>query len=148
MRHRVEGRKLGRPSGHRLAMMRNLAVSLIMNERIKTTLARAKELRKVAEKMITLGKRGDLSARRQAAAFLNSKEATKKLFEELAPRFKKRNGGYTRIIRVGWRPGDGAPVSLIEFLPEEKEEKKKKAKRKKGSAKQEKKAAEQKPDSP
>lgn len=125
MRHRVEGRKLGRPSGHRLAMMRNLMVSLIRHERIKTTLARAKELRKVAEKMITLAKRGDLSARRQAAQFLNSKAETKKLFEELAQRFKKRNGGYTRIMRLGWRPGDGAPISLIEFLPEVREEKKK-----------------------
>ncbi len=133
MRHRVEGRKLGRPSGHRVAMMRNLMVSLIRHERIKTTLARAKELRKVAERMITLAKRGDLSARRQAAQFLNSKAETKKLFEELAQRFKKRNGGYTRIMRLGWRPGDGAPISLIEFLPEVKEEKKRKVSRKKSS---------------
>lgn len=116
MRHRVAGRKLSRHTQHRRWMFRNMLVSLLDHERLKTTLAKAKELRMWADKIITLGKRNDLHARRQAFALLRSEDIVKKLFEEIAPRFKDRQGGYTRIYRIGWRRGDAAPLSLIELV--------------------------------
>ncbi|EAT15198.1 50S ribosomal protein L17 [Desulfuromonas acetoxidans] len=119
MRHNKSGRRLGRNSSHRAAMLRNMVTSLIDHERITTTDARAKEVRKIAEKMITLGKRGDLHARRQALSVIREKEVVAKLFDRLAPRFSERAGGYTRIIKVGNRLGDNAPVSIIEFVDQE-----------------------------
>ncbi len=116
MRHRKGGRKLNRSSSHRKALMRNMVTSLLDHERIETTDAKAKELRSNAEKMITLGKRGDLHARRQALSVIRSKEVTAKLFDELAERFRDRPGGYTRVIKVGNRVGDAAPVSIIELV--------------------------------
>jgi large subunit ribosomal protein L17 len=116
MRHRKGRRILGRSSSHRQALLRNMVTSLLEHERIQTTDAKAKELRRVAERMITLGKRGDLHARRQALSVLRSKEVTAKLFDELADRFRERPGGYTRIMKVGQRNGDAAPMSLIELL--------------------------------
>ena len=118
MRHRKSGRKLGRSSSHRKALMRNMVTSLLDHERIETTDAKAKELRGMADRMITLGKRGDLHARRQALSVLRSKEVTAKLFDELAERFRDRPGGYTRVIKVGNRVGDAAPVSIIELVEE------------------------------
>ena len=115
MRHRVSGRKLSRPTQHRELMFRNMVVSLITHERIKTTLPKAKELRSWADKIVTLGKKGDLAARRRAFDLLRDRDAVKKLFEEIAPRFKERQGGYTRIYKIGWRTGDAAPLSLIEL---------------------------------
>ena len=117
-------RKLGRTSDHRKALLRTLATDLIINERIETTEARAKELRSVVEKLITLGKRGGLHARRQAAAYVrkevaneeNNQDALQKLFSDLAPRFADRQGGYTRILKVGPRRGDAAPMVIIEFV--------------------------------
>jgi large subunit ribosomal protein L17 len=127
MRHRVGQRKLGRTTSHRLAMLRNMATSLLLHERIRTTDAKAKEVRRVAEKMITLGKRGDLHARRLAAAFLRGKEVTKKVFSELADRYKDVPGGYTRIVKLGPRKGDGAMMSIVELVrPGEKEASKRK----------------------
>lgn len=116
MRHRVGQRKLGKPSSHRLAMLRNMATSLVLHERIRTTDAKAKELRRIAERMITLGKRGDLHARRQAAGVLREKKATSKVFTELADRYRDIAGGYTRIVKLGPRHGDGAMVSLVELV--------------------------------
>jgi large subunit ribosomal protein L17 len=116
MRHRVAGRKLSRHTQHRRWMFRNMLVSLLDHERLRTTLAKAKELRMWADKIITLGKRNDLHARRQAFALLRSEDIVKKLFGEIAPRFKDRQGGYTRIYRIGWRHGDAAPLSLIELV--------------------------------
>ena len=116
MRHRNSGRKLGVNQTHTKAILRGLATNLIRHERITTTDARAKELRIVADNMITLAKRGDLHARRQAAAYLLEPEMVKKLFAELGPRFTERNGGYTRILKVGNRAGDNAPMSIIEYL--------------------------------
>jgi large subunit ribosomal protein L17 len=115
MRHRNQGRKLKRTSAHRKALFRNLVLALVKHERIKTTDAKAKELRRYADRMVTLGKRGDLAARRMAFAFMQSRDAVKRLFDELAPRFKERNGGYTRIVKFGWRRGDAAPLSIVEF---------------------------------
>ena len=115
MRHQKTGRKLGRTSSHRLATMRNMVSSLIEHGRIKTTDIKAKELRIVADKMVTLGKRGDLHARRRAMRTLRGKTIAKKLFDEVAPRFADVNGGYTRIIKFGRRPGDNALMSFIEF---------------------------------
>ena len=115
MRHLNQGRKLNRTSSHRKALFRNLVLSLIEHERIKTTDAKAKELRRYADRMVTLGKRGDLSARRLAFAFIQSRDAVKKLFDEIAPRFKDRAGGYTRVVKYGVRRGDAAPLSIIEF---------------------------------
>ncbi len=116
MRHRNAGRKLNRDSAHRLTMLRNMVTSLLEHERIVTTLPKAKELRRVAEKMITLGKRGDLHARRQAASYVRSKSLVTKLFNDLAPQYADRQGGYTRIIRTGVRPGDAASMALIELV--------------------------------
>ena len=115
MRHQKTGRKLGRTSSHRLATMRNMVSSLIEHGRIKTTDIKAKELRIVADKMVTLGKKGDLHARRRAMRTLRGKTIAKKLFDEVAPRFADVNGGYTRIIKFGRRPGDNALMSFIEF---------------------------------
>ena len=109
-------RKLGRPTYHRVAMLRNLTASLLINGRIVTTTTRAKELRKVAEKMITLGKRGDLHARRQALAYIYDKDVVYKLFEEIAPKYAERNGGYTRIMKLGPRRGDAAEMVIIELV--------------------------------
>jgi len=99
-------------------MFRNMVTSLLMEERIKTTDAKAKELRRIAERMVTLGKRGHLHARRQALAYVRSETAVKKLFDELSVRYRDRAGGYTRIIKLGWREGDNAPISMVEFLQE------------------------------
>jgi len=132
MRHRVAGRKLSRHTQHRRWMFRNMLVSLLDHERLTTTLAKAKELRSWADKIITLGKRNDLHARRQAFALLRSEDIVKKLFVEIAPRFKDRQGGYTRIYRMGWRQGDAAPLSLIEWVTAAPTEEKKKSTVKKG----------------
>jgi large subunit ribosomal protein L17 len=113
MRHLNQGRKLNRTSAHRKALFRNLVLSLVRYERIKTTDAKAKELRRYADRMVTLGKRGDLAARRLAYNFMQSREAVKKLFDEIAPRFKDRAGGYTRVVKFGMRRGDAAPISII-----------------------------------
>jgi large subunit ribosomal protein L17 len=110
-----QGRKLNRTSAHRKALFRNLVLALVEHERIKTTDAKAKELRRYADRMVTLGKRGDLAARRLAFAFMQSRDAVKKLFDQIAPRFKDRNGGYTRVVKFGVRRGDAAPISIIEF---------------------------------
>jgi len=116
MRHRKSGRRLGRDSAHRKALFRNMVTSLMEHERIQTTDAKAKELRPIADRMITLGKRGDLHARRQAAAFLRDKGVTSKVFGELADRYRERPGGYTRVIKIGHRVGDAAPVSIVELV--------------------------------
>jgi len=126
MRHLNSGFKLGRQPAHRRATLRNLVTNLIEKERIHTTLLRAKATRPLAERMITLGKRDSLHSRRQAAAFLMTPNATKKLFADLAPRFADRPGGYTRIIRTGWRIGDGAELAIIEFIGFELKKKEKK----------------------
>jgi large subunit ribosomal protein L17 len=109
-------RKLGRTSGHRKALLRNQVTSLVLHGRIETTEMKAKSIKPLADKMITLGKRGDLAARRQAAAFLLDPAAVKKLFDEVAPRYSDRNGGYTRIIKTGVRRGDAAPMAIIEWV--------------------------------
>ena len=116
MRHRIAGRKLGRKTPHRISMFRNMVTSLLDKERIRTTLPRAKEARPIAERMITLGKRESLHARRQALAFVKDPEVVSKLFKTLAPRFAERKGGYTRIIRLGFRQGDGAQMALLELI--------------------------------
>jgi len=119
MRHLNQGRKLNRTSAHRKALFKNLVLALIHHERIHTTDAKAKEMRRFADRMVTLGKQGDLAAHRRAFAFLQSHEAVKKLFDEIAPRFKDRNGGYTRVIKFGVRRGDAAPISVVEFTGNE-----------------------------
>lgn len=116
MRHNTRGRKLNVTSTHRLAMFKNMAVALFKHEQIETTVPKAKELRSYAEKIITLAKRGDLHARRQAFAKLRDDAAVKKLFSELGPRYKSRKGGYTRIVKKGHRYGDAAPVAIIELV--------------------------------
>ncbi|PRX01802.1 UNVERIFIED_ORG: LSU ribosomal protein L17P [Martelella mediterranea] len=116
MRHKNAGRKLNRTASHRKAMFANMAVSLIVHEQIVTTLPKAKEIRPIVEKLITLGKRGDLHARRQAIAQVKDVEAVKKLFDVLASRYAERNGGYTRIMKAGFRYGDNAPLAVIEFV--------------------------------
>lgn len=116
MRHRKAGRKLGKNSSHRKALFRNMVTSLLEHEKIQTTDAKAKELRGIAERMITLGKRGDLHARRQALAFIRSDEVTAKLFDELADRYRERPGGYTRVIKIGHRAGDAAPQAIVELV--------------------------------
>ena len=119
MRHRVHGRKLGRPTPHRIALLRNLCTSLFEHERLTTTVQKAKEMRPVAEKLITLGKVGSLHARRQAAGFLLKAAVLQKLFDNIAGRYADRNGGYTRIIKLGYREGDGADLAIIELLGSE-----------------------------
>lgn len=116
MRHRKAGRKLGRTSSHRDAMLRNMVTSLLDQERIVTTVPKAKEARRVAERMITLGKRGDLHARRQAMAYIRSKDIVAKLFDQLSSQYAERQGGYTRIIRTGTRLGDAAPMAILELV--------------------------------
>jgi large subunit ribosomal protein L17 len=116
MRHKIAGRKLGRTSSHRKAMFRNMVTSLIEHERIVTTTEKAKELRPIAEKMITLGKRGDLHARRQALGYIRSKDIVEKLFTEIKDKFADRKGGYTRILKTGIRKGDAAGMAIIELV--------------------------------
>ena len=116
MGHRIAGRKLSRHTQHRKLMFRNMLVSLLQHERIKTTLAKGKELRGWVDKIISLGKKGTIHARRQAFAILRDKGIVKKLFDEIAPKLKDREGGYTRIYKMGWRQGDGAPLSLVELV--------------------------------
>jgi large subunit ribosomal protein L17 len=116
MRHGVAQRKLNRTASHREAMFANMAASLIKHEQITTTLPKAKSLRPVVEKLVTLAKRGDLSARRLVLARLKDETMTKKLFDTLAPRYKARNGGYTRVLKAGFRHGDNAPIAVIEFV--------------------------------
>jgi len=116
MRHGHGLRKLNRTTSHRLAMFRNMAVSLLTHEQIKTTLPKAKDLKRVMDKYITLAKRGDLNSRRLAAARLRDEDMVKKLFDYIAPRFAERQGGYTRILKLGPRQGDGAEMALIEFV--------------------------------
>ncbi len=153
MRHRKGYKKLGRPTQHRMMMFRNMVTSLILQERIVTTVAKAKEARKFADKMITLAKDGSLESRRRAHAFLMRKDAVRKLFDELAERYKERNGGYTRVIRLGWRRGDGAEQAILELVdrvekPKKKEEKpeKKTPRKTKVKAKAKEKKAEVKPE--
>ena len=134
MRHNKAGRRLGRTTSHREAMFRNMVTSLLNHEKITTTDAKAKEIRSVAEMMITLGKRGDLHAMRLAAAYLREKSVVTKLFSTIAPRYKDRSGGYTRIIKLGIRQGDTAPVSMIELVEEELQPKKAKQKPAKATA--------------
>jgi large subunit ribosomal protein L17 len=116
MRHRKAGFKLGRNTSHRRALLRNLVTSILMEDRVVTTVTKAKAVRPHVEKMITLGKRGDLHARRQAHAFLMTDEAVARLFETVAPRYGDRQGGYLRIVRVGFRKGDGGETAFIELL--------------------------------
>ncbi len=116
MRHGKSGRKLGRTSSHREAMFRNMVTSLFEHERIVTTTEKAKELRPIAEKMITLGKRGDLHAKRQAFSYITNRDVVAKLFDKISPQFADRNGGYTRIIKTGIRKGDAAPMAIIELV--------------------------------
>lgn len=129
MRHRKSGIKLNRTSSHRLAMFRNMVTSLFKHDRIKTTDVKAKELRKWADYLVTLAKRGDLHARRQALSIVREKDVVHKLFDQAPKRFAGVNGGYTRVVKIGFRPGDAAPVSIIELTgqapePEEKSEEK------------------------
>jgi large subunit ribosomal protein L17 len=133
MRHRKAGVKLNRTSSHRHAMFRNMVTSLFKHERIRTTEAKAKELRRWADHLITLAKRGDLHARRQVLSIIREKEVVHKLFEQAAERFGAISGGYTRVVKLGRRPGDAAPVSLVELVVT-KETKKKKTRKKKGKA--------------
>src|SRR2546425_8958301 len=135
MRHKVAGYKLGRTTSHRRSLLRNMVTSLIIEERIETTVPKAKALRPSIEKMITLGKRGDLAARRQAASYLMTDEAVRKLFDTIGPRFGDRNGGYTRIIRSGWQKGDGADKAFLELLGSEQGLDEKRQKRAHGRAK-------------
>ncbi|WP_186386465.1 50S ribosomal protein L17 [Stappia sp. TSB10P1A] len=116
MRHGNRGRKLNRTSSHRKAMFANMSASLIEHEQIVTTLPKAKELRPIVEKLVTLGKRGDLHARRQAIAQIRDVALVRKLFDTLAERYKGRNGGYTRVLKAGFRYGDNAPMAVIEFV--------------------------------
>jgi len=143
MRHRHGLRKLNRTSSHRLAMLRNMTVSLLKHEAIKTTLPKAKELRKVAEPMITLGKNPTLANKRLAFDRLRDRDIVVKLFDELGPRYKARNGGYLRILKFGFRQGDNAPIALVELMdrPQEKEEGEEAAEGKKGAKRQKKEAA-------
>ena len=135
MRHRSAGIKLNRTSSHRKAMFRNMVTSLFKHERIRTTDAKAKEVRRWADKLVTLAKRGDLHARRQALSIIREKDVVHKLFEEAPQRFGQVNGGYTRVVKVGFRPGDAASISMVELVTPE--VKKKKARRKKKGKKAE-----------
>jgi large subunit ribosomal protein L17 len=119
MRHRNFGKKLSRKTEHRRALLRNLVTSLILSERIETTVAKAKATRPIVERMITLGKRGDLHSRRLAASYLMSPNALQLLFSDVAKRYADRKGGYTRIVRTGWRKGDGADVAVLEMVGSE-----------------------------
>lgn len=123
MRHRLSGRKLNRDSAHRKAMLQNLACALIKHEQIKTTLPKAKELKPYVEKLVTLGKRGSLHARRQALAKIPEEAMVAKLFDTLAERYADRQGGYTRVLKAGFRYGDAAPMAIIEFVDRDPEAK-------------------------
>ena len=123
MRHRLSGRKLNRTSAHRKAMLGNMAAALVKHEQIRTTLPKAKELRPVVDRLITLGKRGGLHARRRALAVLGSNKLAGKLFDTLAPRYAARNGGYTRVLKAGFRAGDAAPMAVIELVDRDPEAK-------------------------
>jgi large subunit ribosomal protein L17 len=116
MRHGNSGRKLNRTSSHRKAMFANMAASLIVHEQIVTTLPKAKEIRPIVEKLVTLGKRGDLHARRQAISQIRDNDAVRKLFDAIATRYATRNGGYIRIMKAGFRTGDNAPMAVVEFV--------------------------------
>ncbi len=132
MRHQVKKGMLGRNTAHRRALLRNLVTSFLERERVRTTLTKARQIRPIAEKMITLGKRGSLHARRQALAYMTKESAVKKLFDDLGPRFKERPGGYTRIVKLDRRAGDGAAMAMIELVDAEfkaKTKKKKEAKK-------------------
>ncbi len=130
MRHLVKRKKLGRDTSHRRALLRNLVTSFLEKERIRTTLVKAKATRPLAEKMITLAKKDTLHAKRQALSFIYKKPVVKKLFEELGPRFSERPGGYTRIVKIGSRAGDGAEMAILELIGSEFEKKVKKKKEK------------------
>ena len=147
MRHRVQGRRLSRTLSHRKAMFANMASSLIIHDRIETTLPKAKEIRRLADKMVTLGKKGTVAARRRAIQLIRNKKAVSKAFAELAVRFEGRSGGYTRIMKLGNRHGDSAPMAIIEYIPSEGQAhapKEKKAKAKKAPEKKAKPAGESK----
>jgi len=116
MRHRKSGRKLNRTSSHRKAMFSNMAAAIIKHEQITTTLPKAKELRRVVDRLITLGKKGDLHSRRRAMAIIKDKALTEKLFTSLAERYSERHGGYTRVLKAGFRYGDSAPVGILELV--------------------------------
>lgn len=116
MRHGKSGKRLGRTGSHKKAMVRNMVTSLFEHERIVTTTPKAKEVRKVADKMVTLAKRGDLHAKRQALSFIQSRDVVAKLFTEIEPKLADRNGGYTRIIQTGQRRGDAAPMAILELV--------------------------------
>ena len=116
MRHRNKGRKLNRTASHRKALFANMAAALIKHEQITTTLPKAKELRVIVDRLITLGKKGDLHARRHAISKMRDKEQAKKLFDVLGPRYAERNGGYTRVLKAGFRYGDNAPMAVIELV--------------------------------
>lgn len=135
MRHQVKGRRLRRPTAHRMALLRNLVTSFLEKERVRTTLAKAKEARPLAEKMITLAKRGTLHARRQALAFVRKESAVTKLFDDLGPRFAERPGGYSRIVKLGLRSGDGARLAMLELVGSEFKKKEKKKKKEKQAKK-------------
>ena len=135
MRHQVKGKKLRRNTAHRRALLRNLTTSLLDKERIRTTLAKAKAVRPVAEKMITLAKKDTLHTRRQALKYIFKKDVVKKLFDELGPRFTERPGGYTRIVKIGPRAGDGAEMAMIELIGSEFKKKEKKKDKEKAKAK-------------
>jgi len=125
MRHKMQGRKFGRESGHRKLMLKNLVLSLIEHGRINTTQAKAKEIRSLAERVITYGKKGTVHHRRMAFKILNNRDMVKKVFDELAPQYTDREGGYTRVLKNGYRKGDCAPMAIIEFVQGEVTDKKK-----------------------
>jgi large subunit ribosomal protein L17 len=135
MRHQVKGRRLRRPTAHRMAMLRNLVTSFLEKERIRTTLAKAREARPLAEKMITLGKKGTLHARRQVMTFVRKEAVVTKVFDDLGPRFGQRPGGYSRIVKLGLREGDGAQMAMLELIGSEYAKKAKKKKEKAKAAK-------------
>lgn len=134
MRHRRAGKKLGRSASHRDAMMRNMVTSFLKDEKVVTTDMKAKLLKSITDKMITLGKRGDLHARRQVSMVVRDRAVTKKLFEEISPRYQDRQGGYTRSVKIGNRHGDNAPISVVELVVRPEEVKAKKGKSKKAKA--------------
>jgi large subunit ribosomal protein L17 len=144
MRHLKAGKKLGRTSSHRLATLCNMVTSFLEHEQIETTDAKAKELKPLADKLVSLGKRGDLHARRQAMEILRDKSVGKKLFEDIGPRFKDRSGGYTRIFKVGRRHGDNAPVSMIELVVQGKQVQEKRQAREKAKKEKKKEAGKEK----
>lgn len=147
MRHRKAGKELSRNTSHRRAMLRNMVTSLFKYEQIETTDTKAKAIRPIAEKMITLAKRGDLHARRQALSYMQDKAVTHRLFEEIKDRYLDRQGGYLRIVKKGFRKGDGAPVSIVQLLPAEEGNKgKEKRGRRRKTEKETRKAVAPKPD--